>query len=104
MPGERSLVVLWCEPGAWPDIEPHWSDLLAELARLGLLESDAAPEPVAQKPKRGGGKRSDYTDTERREICEEYLALGGGMTQPEFMKRYGLSDRTLRDWKQDFGL
>ena len=53
LPGERALVE--CEtlsPAAWPDIEPHWRDLLAELARLGLLESDAAPE---RRSGRGGG-------------------------------------------------
>lgn len=104
MPGERSLVVLWCEPGAWPDVEPIWRDLLGELARLGLLESLAAPEPVAQKPKRGG-RRHRFTSAERREICEEYLALGGGMTQDEFMQeRYGMRERVLRNWLREFGL
>ena len=97
------------EPSS-PEIE-SWQALLGELRRLGYIEAGEAELVVAteaaEPPKRkGGGKRSDYTEQERREACEEYRALGGGMTQDQFMaERYGgMKGRTLRDWLSEFGL
>ena len=130
MPGERSHLLLQCENMIWATVVHHWRALVAELIRLGYFEEregllamyqppkqaelPAEPEPAAteaaepakDKSKRPG-KRSDYTDHERREICVEYrahAALGGGMTQIEFMRRFSLKDRTLRDWLNEFGL
>ena len=119
LPDRRSHLFLQCEEAIWPGVEPHWQALIAELRRLGYIEAGEAelpaePEPVAteaaepakDKSKRPG-KRSDYTDHERREICLEYrahVALGGGMTQADFMERFSLKDRTLRDWLNGFGL
>ena len=61
LPNQRSLLVLWCKDRDWPEIEPYWLDLIAELSRLGYIEAGEAelvvakPEPVAPKPRRGGG-------------------------------------------------
>ena len=108
LPNRRSLLVLWCEEQDWPEIEPYWLELIAELRRLRCIESEEPPKsakPATKSTKRRPGRQHQFTEQERREICEEYLSLGGGMGQNQFMsERYGMSGRTLRDWLTEFGL
>lgn len=46
LPGNRSRLFLRCEDAILPVVSEHWLDLLAELSRLGMIES-GEPEPVA---------------------------------------------------------
>ena len=100
---ERPVIKLICTDLEWHAIKPKWLKLIGELDRRG--GKVAEPEPVAQKPKRGG-RRHRYTKQERFAACKEYRALGGGMSQDQFMaERYGgMSGRTLRDWLMESGL
>ena len=101
--GERPVLKLSCPDLNWHITEPKWLKLIGELDRRG--GKVAEPEPVAQKPKRGG-RRHRYTKQERFAACKEYRALGGGQSQDQFMdERYGgMSGRTLRDWLMESGL
>jgi len=89
MPGERSLVVLWCEPGAWPDIEPHWRDLLAELARLGLLEKAEAEPPASPT--------QEMIDTVRGWP----VAKAAGQIKAHYYRDKGVTQSTFYRWQRE---
>lgn len=78
LPGERSLLVLWCEPGAWDAVEPIWLDLLAELQRLGLIE-DSQDRPPAERrsvPKPPPEREDPEYITKRRQYVKEHHLKG----------------------------
>ena len=76
MPGERSGLLLQCEEAILPVVEVHWQALRAELRRLGYIEAGEAepvvakPEPVAPKPKRGGGSVPEKLEERARCVFE----------------------------------
>jgi hypothetical protein len=41
---------------------------------------------------------SRFTNNQRRDLVQEWLAARHRETQPEFARRIGVSDRTLRSW------
>ena len=98
LPGERSLLVLWCESGAWDAVEPHWLDLIAELQRFGLIE-----EP---KPKRGGGSVPEKLEERARCVFEweEARASQPGLSGDTFVasrKDVYATGSSLYRWRQD---
>lgn len=78
MPGERSLVVLWCEERAWQVVEPHWLDLIAELQRLGLIEAgqDQPPADLRSVPKPPPEREDPEYLTKRRQYVKEHWLKG----------------------------
>jgi len=86
LPGERTL--LECEtlsPAAWPDIEPHWQELLAELARLGCIESEAAP---AKRKK----SQAEEKAARQEKVLADYVA---GHTIEKIAERQAMGKRTV---------
>ena len=59
LPNQRSLLVLWCEDQDWPEIEPYWLELIAELRRLGCIESAEAELPAEPVDTEAGGRAGD---------------------------------------------
>ena len=101
---ERPVIKLICADLEWHLIKPRWLKLIGELDRRGGVVAKPEPVAVAQKPKRGG-RRHRFTEKERRALCKEYRALGGGTSQDDFMSdRCSMSGRALRDWLTEFGL
>ena len=73
MPGERSGLLLQCEEAILPVVEVHWQALLAELSRLGYIESaepEPHPEAAAPKQSRGGGSVPEPLEERARCVFE----------------------------------
>ena len=76
---------------------------MAHVATIDPSELVAASQSGKKRERHRPGKKHRFTEQERREICEEYNSLGGGMTQDAFMKRFGYTGRALRYWLSEFG-
>ena len=90
LPDKRSLVQ--CEtlsPAAWPDIEPHWRDLLAELARLGLLEKAEAEPPASPT--------QEMIDTVRGWP----VAKAAGQIKAHYYRDKGVTQSTFYRWQRE---
>ena len=73
LPDRRSHLFLQCEEAIWPGVEPHWQALLAELSRLGYIESaepEPHPEAAAPKQSRGGGSVPEPLEERARCVFE----------------------------------
>lgn len=112
LPGERSHLVLWCEPGAWHAVEPIWLDLLAELQRLGLIE-DGQDKPPAERrsvPDPPPEREDPEYIRKRRQCVKEHHLKGEsqkdilrGLRQAAYSVRSRSTVSRDLDWLEEHG-
>ena len=103
---ERKTRLQWlCSEASYPALEKRWHDLIAELRRLGSIESEEpAAEPERRVPEPPPSRQDPEYLTKRRQRVKEHWL--NGETQREICKALGINRSTVQrdlDWLEECG-